>query len=215
MLSSILWKLAVIVISFSAIAKQIGLFTKKINSWTLVFYTTLSNILVIIFFALAVISEALFSPESTFYAFMHTPAARFAVMMCITLTCFIYHFLLSPFDRKRGKEDNKNYFWTFGNLAVHYITPIMNILDYFMFKGESTPSYLVTVGWTFIPLVYIAFFYIRAHFWGNIGEWDTAYPYFFFDVKKNGLKKTILYIVAIYIVFFLIGNVMYGIGLLI
>lgn len=214
MLFSMIWKLAVVLIAFTALSKQIGIFNGKFKSWVLIFYTTLSNILVMLFMLLSFISEVFFNQEHVLFQFTHTPEVRFAVMMCITLTGLIYHFLLSTLDRKRGKEDNKNYFWTFDNLSVHYAVPIMTVLDYYFFKGEATPSYFVTIGWTVIPLVYIAFVYIRAHFGGNIGDWDTAYPYFFFDIKKNGLKKTILYIVAIYIAFILIGNVMYGIGML-
>ena len=70
--------------------------------------------------------------------------------MSITVTFLVYHFLLSPTS---GDLNGLDYV---RNLMVHYIVPIMTILDYIIFDIKGIYKIIDPLLWLLIPIIYFA-----------------------------------------------------------
>ena len=81
------------------------------------FYTNLSNLLVLVYeLALAAV------PEGAVRRLLTGSGVALAMTLCIYVTHLIYHFVLVPDARRRGKKF-ADFGGSFGNLCVHYGTP--------------------------------------------------------------------------------------------
>ena len=192
---SILYKIIISVIGIFAVIN--GFFTTnlKFDIETIYYFTYQSNILVIIYFFLDIIN--IIKKNETFY-----PRLKGAVTMSITVTFLIYHFLLSPTAEKyEGLEYIRN-------IILHYIVPIMTILDYIIFDKKGIYKIIDPLLWLLIPFLYFAFILIRA----RLGEpffFFFYYPYFFVDIDKYGLKIVLRNVFFITIFFTILGYIEY------
>lgn len=102
------------------------------------------------------------------------------------------------------------------NYVVHYIVPVMTIIDFFIF--DRNRSYLKSSAplvWLIIPLTYFVYILLRAPLFGNIGTTTSPYPYPFIDFTIQPISSVMLNIAGIVIVFILIGYLLLGIDSLI
>ena len=194
---SIIYKLIIIIIGSFAVFH--GFFYDngnfKFNIETLYYFTYQSNMLVIIYFFLDTIN--IIKKKETLY-----PRFKGAVTMSITVTFLVYHFLLSPTSEELKKLDYIR------NLIVHYIVPIMTILDYIIFDAKGIYKIMDPLLWLLIPILYFAFILIRAKT-GNPFSDGSYYPYFFVDIDKYGLKTVMKNVFFITLFFAVLGYVEY------
>ena len=192
---SILYKIIISVIGIFAVIN--GFFTTnlKFDIETIYYFTYQSNILVIIYFFLDIIN--IIKKNETFY-----PRLKGAVTMSITVTFLIYHFLLSPTAEKyEGLEYIRN-------IILHYIVPIMTILDYIIFDKKGIYKIIDPLLWLLIPFLYFAFILIRARLGEPFSD-GSYYPYFFVDIDKYGLKIVLRNVFFITIFFTILGYIEY------
>ncbi len=188
-----------------ALSDNSGLLRKKYNCGFMGYYTSLSNIVVWLYFLLVLVGvkgldKSIFS---------------FTVTSCIMLTFLIYHFLLSPLiinDYRNGKGWNP---YTLVNYSLHYICPLLTFVYWLFFTDKSDLNYSNAFIWTILPLIYCAYVFVRAKLGIYFDKAKTQrYPYDFLDADKYGIKRILVNIVVIYIVFVLLGLLLVWFGLL-
>lgn len=166
------------------------------------YFTILSNILVVLFFLFLIIKNK----SNRDY-----PHLKGAITMSITVTFLIFHFLLRPtlFNMSGGSYN----LYSPSNLIVHYIVPIMTILDWILFDTKGRYKIFDPIIWLIIPFVYFIVMTIN----GLLGYTFTGgshYPYFFMDWDKLGAVNVLLYVFFIIVSFTILGYIYYGIDLL-
>lgn len=161
------------------------------------FYTNLSNLLVLIYFAL--ISPGLYARAPLRRLIPH---ADFLVTMCILLTALVFHLLLYPVVRSRVQSlpHTREYriAWT-DSLIEHYLVP-WTVFACWLFcspdKRSLGPSDAFC--WTLIPLIYIGAIFLRARSGAVIAEAQSPYPYPFLDVRALGVRRVAATCIKLY-----------------
>ena len=181
------------------------------NADTLLYYYTVqSGILCFLYFFFL----AVFSPKK------EKAVIRGAVTMCIAVTAIAYLFM--PNGAKEAAASDKAFYT--GYILMHYIVPLMVILDYLLFFPKGLYKALHPLCWLILPYLYIAFTMICAKFGSKIFSafgglfgviaagnffppWGAAsrYPYPFLDADLYGKNKVALIIVFITAAFLALG----------
>ena len=155
---------------------------------TMLYYTTLSNVFVLIITSLLLFrtimdfSKLGKSGSSTIYVPLH-----FVALVDIMITFLVYWTLLVPSDIKlRGSE----MIFSYSNLAVHLIVPLLFAFDYYMFSRPKSISYkIIFYTWIF-PLCYLVLALILGFSNHKFGTRDDGsiirFPYFFIDFDEQG-----------------------------
>jgi hypothetical protein len=123
------------------------------------------------------------------------------ITMNLLITFIGFHFLLRP---TMIGDDPDGYLTSVENILLHYVVPIMMIIDYLIFdpKGYLTikkvPLFLI------YPYAYLIFAIVRATFGGVIEAVGSRYPYFFLDVDYLGFG-IIYYVLGMTVFFGLLG----------
>lgn len=192
---SVIYKIIIVIIGSFAVT--LGFFPNnfKFDIETAYYFTYQSNILVIIYFIMDIVN--IFNKKETFY-----PRLKGAVTMSITVTFLVYHFLLSPTS---GELKGLDYI---RNLLVHYIVPIMTIIDYIIFDIKGFYKIIDPLLWLLIPFIYFTFILIRAKIGKPFSD-GSYYPYFFVDIDKYGLKTVMKNVFFITLFFAVLGYVEY------
>jgi hypothetical protein len=137
------------------------------GAYVLNYYTLLSNIACLVFFAVAVFRGA-------------RPRAEAAMVYCIAITGIIYAVLLAPADFGTPR------FASFSNLTLHYVAPAMVLLDWLIFAPKGKIRTTDPLRWLLMPLCYFIYILVRSTFAGDIGDTGSAFPYDFIDPAVAG-----------------------------
>lgn len=184
--------------SLIVVSGIIGLFTQMYPDklFKLTYYTTLSNLLVVGFF-----SWILYLMWTKNEATLNSRVFlrwKGSVTILITLTFLVYAILLAP---QADPED----FNTIHNYALHYVVPILVLVDWLIFDKGKIYKWSDPLLWTIAPLSYLAFSLIKGYVL-NVPIPDSKhspYPYFFLNVNQygwDGVGKYVLMISLAYIV---------------
>jgi len=199
-----------LVLATSGFLSMLGVFEGTVHLSILAYYTMLSNVLVIVLFCVLTVRTARDlrkgkSGNAGYYA-------RFE-MVCavdILLTFVVYWVLLAP---TFFAMDDSYEMWTFGNLAVHCFTPLLCILDYFLFTQARHLKYRDVYYSVIFPVIYLVAT-SAAGLLGyvySISQDDgkpVRFPYFFFDFDRLGIWSFV-FIGAILIYILLNAHVFY------
>ena len=98
---------------------------------------------------------------------------RGAATLYMTTTGLVYVFLLT------GLEESLQTTLPWVNAVLHYITPVVMFLDWFVDRPKNYITFKTGLYWITFPLAYLAYSLIR----GAITNW---YPYPFLDPTKQG-----------------------------
>ena len=184
----------------------LGLTRGFINFKPLAYFTYQSNVFVLIYFIINIIySIKYIKNHGNIGTTTILPKVKGAMTMSITITFLVYHFLLSASDFAMS-EPHTGYF--ISNILLHYIIPIMTILDFIIFDKRGIYTKIDPLKWLLIPSVYFIFSIIRA----SIGEpfsSGSRYPYFFIDIDKYGLGTVFTNTILLAIGFLIIGYLIY------
>ncbi|MBE5798992.1 MAG: hypothetical protein E7321_03475 [Clostridiales bacterium] len=152
------------------------------------FYTNISNLAVLIYFALA--GPRLYAVPSLRPLIPH---AEFAVTMCITLTFCVFHLVLYPAVRLAADRMPKGrQYWIvyIDNLIIHYLVPISVIIYWLLCSpGKLALRAADALFWTLLPLSYIGWVFFRARRKKIIEETGSPYPYPFLDIQALGKAR--------------------------
>ncbi|MGE1027457.1 Pr6Pr family membrane protein, partial [Bacillus sp. GMs2/2] len=142
------------------------------------FFTIESNILVACILFLSSIGTATFGLSKQF------GILRGAVTVYILTTGLIYFLLL------RGLEESLQTVIPWVNVVLHYIMPIVMLLDWTMNPPTKAITWKHAVSWLIFPLLYVVYSLIR----GPFVDW---YPYPFLDPRIGGYDRVFFYSVGI------------------
>lgn len=184
--------------SLIVVSGIIGLFTQMYPDklFKLTYYTTLSNLLVVGFFSW-ILYLMWTKNEATLNSRLFL-RWKGSVTILITLTFLVYAILLAP---QADPED----FNTIHNYALHYVVPILVLVDWLIFDKGKIYKWTDPLLWTIAPLSYLAFSLIKGYVL-NVPIPDSRhspYPYFFLNVNQygwDGVGKYVLMISLAYIV---------------
>lgn len=144
------------------------------------FFTIQSNILAAAMLVLA----ALIRPEERSLAF---DAVRGAVTFYIGITGAVFALLLS------GLQEQLDTHNAFANFVVHYLIPVVVVLDWVVDPPRRRLGLKIALGWLVYPLAWFAYTLVR----GSATGW---YPYPFVDVSEHGyggvLVRGLVFLVA-------------------
>ena len=112
------------------------------------FYTNLSNLLVLVYeLALAA------APEGAVRRLLTGSGVALSMTLCIYVTHLIYHFVLVPDARRRGKKF-ADFGGSFGNLCVHYGTPWLVVGQWLLWGNKAGLTAASAARWLVLPLAY-------------------------------------------------------------
>ena len=119
--------------------------TKRGGLGMLLYYTVLSNLLVVIFTA-----YLLLKMRSGGDSWQSAGILRLkgGVTMSIMITCVIYHFMLAPLTTD---------FYRLENFLCHYIVPLWFLADTIIFDKSRQYKLVDPMLWTSLPLLYMIF----------------------------------------------------------
>ena len=85
----------------------------------------------------------------------------FSMALCILVTHLVYQFVLVP-DAKRNGKRFADFGASFGNLCVHYLTPLLVVAQWLLLADKSSLGWRSALWWLTLPLAYFAFAMLRA-----------------------------------------------------
>jgi hypothetical protein len=196
--------------AITGLSAMMGFFSGEFWPGILAYYTMQSNILAIILFAILTIKTIGGLREdakgNTGYF------ARFEMVCTINvmLTFIVYWVLLAPTLFTMVEEYS---LWTFDNLAVHAITPLLCLADYILFTAPRHLKYRDIYCVCIFPLLYMAGTSIAGllgyvYFISPNDGLPVRFPYFFYDFDRIG-AASLIYIGAIVVFFLIVGHVFY------
>lgn len=169
-------KLNILIKLIAIISSIYGMIKSYAGPITFTYFTILSNIFITIMLIIFLIKEIInIKLSNTFYI------TKFLATISITLTFFVFLTLLAPtyptgiIDAYIGKDAS--------SLCVHFITPILAIIDFLFFNNEYKSKSIHTIYAVIPPLLYVAFILIL----GGLGvRWGTMYaPYNFLNYNAK------------------------------
>lgn len=172
------------------------------------YYTIIDNTLALLFSGYA-ICKILFAIRKTGVN-GSVPFSRYkgALIMMLTYLLISYHFFLRPQTLAASPSYQV---MTLENILVHYVTPIMVILDWLLFDEKQRFRWYDPLIWLAVPAAYFTFILIRAELGDILHGVGSRYPYYTFDVDilgiaavtKNILTAVVWHGICGYIIFFL------------
>jgi hypothetical protein len=142
---------------------------------------------------------------TTFYFIMIPRFTRFSaivrgsVMLCILVTGLVFHIVLVPHYTEFFKEG-----LAFKDHLTHTIAPLGFVLDWLLFDQKGLMKFFDIKYWVIYPLLY---WIITV----SQGAFSGVYTYFFMDIGKIGFGAALAWLLALSVIFIIIGFVLIGI----
>ena len=200
--SSLFYKFLVLLSLLAGIILNI-INTKSIIS-ILSYYTLQSNILCLIAFTAIIISilfKRNYRKSEVYYV------VKGGIVICILITAIMYQIALMPYGFQMDYNFENRYL---ANLLVHVISPLLVILDYFLFDFKGNFKWFYPIIWLFIPLNYIIYVYTYSlnggRFYGIGGSKDFAY--IFLDYNQIGYISVAKFLIIMTIFILVISYVL-------
>lgn len=185
-----------------------GLPQGKLNLTNLWFYTILSNLMCFIYFAACVIKTAKNWHSRDSYATTVIPRFKGGVTLGITVTFLVYQFLLVP----NAFEMNPNYsIFSLANVLVHYVVPILTILDWLLFDVKGNYRWMDPFLWLLPALSYFAVVSLRGWMSQTTLIGKSYYPYYFIDFDVLGAANVFLNVLVLVVFFLILGYLIFGV----
>lgn len=198
-IADVVFKTVLILIIGSGVATSLALAKNAHDFWNTFWYFTFqSNLIVLAVAAYGIYRRLARRPEKR-------PAAliRNGATLWILITALVYHFLLGGFFRFSGPAA-----WV--SWSLHYISPLMTVLNWLLFEEKGKSRSIDTVYWFIYPLAYAAVAEARYAL-------DRFAPYWFLDPVRPypqgaGSVWVVLLVIASLLVFFgLLGLLIIGV----
>ncbi len=189
-LFSAVWKSIVCISAIVGILLQCGVFSGKPDFSVLNYYTLMSNILCAVYFLPSVFCTLRNNKKTLL------PQVKGALVMCITVTGMVYHFMLAGKFEMQGTL-------LISNILLHYVVPLMTVLDWILFDSKGNYTRYSPFLWLIAPLAYFVYVVVRVAGGALLGPYGAKYPYYFMDIDALGFG-TVMLINLVMVVFFLI-----------
>ena len=167
----------------------------------LMYYTVLSNLLVLLFTGYLIY---LMTRTDDKWQSAGVLRVKGGVTMSIMITCVVYHLLLAPIATD---------FYRLETFLCHYIVPLAFLLDTLVFDKARQYRWFDPISWTSVPLIYMIFSLING-FVLKIDiprSKDNPFPYFFLNVFKHKWPYVIKMCLIIFVAYLVFGFIFYGV----
>jgi len=210
---ALVYRVTAMIIAYAGLLALLGVFQGAFYINVLYYYTAQSNIMAIILFVLLTAKTTigiLRNKKDEKETACYFPRFSMICSINVMITFVVFWVLLVP--QLAGIFP----LWTFSNLAVHAITPLLCLIDYILFSEPRRLKYRDVYYVVIFPLCYMAASSIAGlagHVYG-ISPADGApvrFPYFFYDFDRIGLMS-LVYITGIVIFFLIISHIFYFIN---
>ena len=204
---ALVYRSAALIIATAGLLDLLGVFQGAFYINILYYYTAQSNIMAIILFAMLTVKTIYGIRSNNENSAYYLPRFSMICSINVLLTFVVFWILLVP--QLAGILP----LWTFSNLTVHAITPLLCLIDYILFAESGRLKYRDVYYVTIFPICYLAASSIAGlagHIYG-ISPTDGApirFPYFFYDFDRIGLMA-FAYIAGIVVFFLIIGHLFY------
>ncbi|MDR2108578.1 MAG: hypothetical protein LBP28_03845, partial [Coriobacteriales bacterium] len=146
---ALVYRLIAFLACLAGVLNALGLFSGNFSAEILLYYTTESNLLVLTMFALLLCRTAIDIKEHGTVG----PASYFErletiVTLAITLTLVVFWGLLAP-------GSDLSFLFSYHNLQIHLITPLLMIFDYFLFVTPGKMKKQDPLFFALIPVAYL------------------------------------------------------------
>lgn len=178
------------------------LFSTELNLDALVYYTTLSNILCFIVIFIVTRDNYNHIKNGKIYG-KNNKAIRlkYYATIIIFVTFLIYNFLLVDNIFTRG--------WNYiGNLTKHILSPLLFVLDFFIFDERHNLRVIDIFLSLTLPLFYAAVIVMRGIMLSSDYK-GTIYPYFFLNYKEVGEIGLIKWLVILTIGYLILSCIFF------
>ncbi len=190
---SVIFKLSLVIAATLGILIQIGAFSGELRLSDLNYYTLLTNVLCAVYFFAAMVYEG--NGGGTLL-----PTLKGAVVLGITITGLVYHFLLSGSFQMQGTM-------SLSSLLLHYIVPPMSVIDWLLFSDKGHYSWKSPFVWLLVPDVYFVYALIRVSLGASLGYDGNRYPYPFLNADALGWGRVLVNGLLLNLFFVLLGFV--------
>ncbi len=196
---SVGYKLALALVGLACLLVQAGVLRGEFDLSMFRFFTLQSNLLCVIYFTCDAVW--LLRDKARAGGDVWRPTLKGIQMMGITVTWLVAHFLLPGFTM--GGVD------ALAVTGLHYVVPIMTILDWLLFDKKGWMRPYSPLLWTAFPLLYFGYAMLAARVGDGIGYGGSRYPYPFIDVDKLGWPTVLLTTAALVTFFIALGYLFY------
>ena len=184
--------------------------TGRIRPGMFCFYTNLSNLLILLY-EVTLFLTAVLHTEAIHRILINSTVAM-SMAASIWITHLIYHFVLLRGFKRSGGEFADSAGEAMGNVCVHYLTPLLVLLQWLLWADKTALTVWSAAAWLVIPLAYFIYAMLRARTGRPIGNTKLLYPYPFLALPSLGPKKFWLGIGKMLAFFLVLGLVLVGIG---
>lgn len=173
--------------------------TKHGGFGMLLYYTVLSNLLVMIFTGYLLWKMR---REGDRWQSSSLLRLKGGITMSIMITCVIYHFMLAPIATD---------FYRLENFLCHYIVPLWFLADTLLFDKNRQYKWFDPIVWTVLPLLYMGFAILNGLVLKmNIpNAKDNPFPYFFLNANKYGWGFVFRWAATIFVAYMISGYLFY------
>ena len=188
--------------SFMFLAAFTGVYleiTKRGGLGMLLYYTVLSNLLVVIFTGYLLWKMR---REGDHWQSSSLLRLKGGVTMSIMITCVIYHFMLAPLTTD---------FYRLENFLCHYIVPLWFLADTIIFDKSRQYKWFDPIVWTVLPLLYMGFAILNGFVlkMDVPNAKDSPFPYFFLNANKYGWGFVFRWAAIIFLAYMISGYLFY------
>ena len=188
--------------SFMFLAAFTGIYleiTKHGGFGMLLYYTVLSNLLVMIFTGYLLWKMR---REGDHWQSSSLLRLKGGITMSIMITCVIYHFMLAPLTKD---------FYRLENFLCHYIVPLWFLVDTIIFDKSRQYKCFDPIVWTVLPLLYMGFAILNGFVlkMDVPNAKDSPFPYFFLNATKHGWGFVFRWAATIFVAYMVSGYLFY------
>ena len=173
--------------------------TKHGGFGMLLYYTVLSNLLVMIFTGYLLWKMR---REGDHWQSSSLLRLTGGITMSIMITCVIYHFMLAPLTKD---------FYRLENFLCHYIVPLWFLVDTIIFDKSRQYKWFDPMLWTSLPLFYMIFAILNGFVlkMDVPNAKDSPFPYFFLNATKHGWGFVFRWAAIIFVAYMVSGYLFY------
>jgi hypothetical protein len=195
--ASVSYKLLLTAVGVYGLLLGFGVFEGKFNLSMLNYFTVLSNLLCVVYFAADIVHIVRGGEGDVWF-----PPLKGIATMAITVTLLVAHFILGMRFTMAGSL-------SMTLIIMHYAVPLMTIADWLAFDTKGLIKPRSPLVWTIGPMLYFVYAMIAARIGDGIG-YGSRYPYPFLDVDALGRGRVLLTVLVLVAFFVAIGYVYYG-----
>ena len=173
--------------------------TKRGGLGMLLYYTVLSNLLVMIFTGYLLWKMR---REGDHWQSSSLLRLKGGITMSIMITCVIYHFMLAPLTKD---------FYRLENFLCHYIVPLWFLVDTIIFDKSRQYKWFDPIVWTVLPLLYMGFAILNGFVlkMDVPNAKDSPFPYFLLNATKHGWGFVFRWAATIFVAYMVSGYLFY------